>query len=95
MLHALAPFAVGVVEIVVLWGVIALACGAVGLVRTWWWAWRERSRLAYERYAAEQFIREARRQGIREMLTAERTYRDRFGDGDVIEGTAIEVKVER
>lgn len=92
MLHALTPFAVGFVEIVVLWGAIALAAGAVGLVRKRCRGWRERDRLAYERYAAEQFIREARRQAIGDMLATERVYRDRFDDVEVIEGHAVEVK---
>lgn len=94
MLHALTPFGVGLVEIVVLWGAIALAGGAVGLIREWWWAGRERDRVALEQYAAEQFIRDERRRATHEMLATERAYRDRCGDMEVIEGTAIDVVSE-
>lgn len=92
MLHALAPFAVGFVEIVVAWGALTLASVAVGQLRKLWRAWRERDRVAYECYAAEQFIREARRQAIGDMLATERVYRDRFGDEEIIEGSAVEVE---
>lgn len=91
MLHALIPFAVGFIEILVLWGVIALAVRAVGLVRKWWWAWRERGRVAYECYAAEQFIRETRRRAIHDMLETAHTYRDTY-DADATPGTAVEVR---
>jgi hypothetical protein len=91
MLHALMPFALGSVEIVVLWAGIALAVAMVGGARRRWWAQRERSRLLYECHASERFIRDARQQAIHELLEAERFYRDRCAGGDVIEGTAVEV----
>jgi transposase-like protein len=95
MLHALTPFAVGLVEIVALWGAVALACGAAGSIREWWRSWRDRDRVALEQYAAEQFIREARRQAIGDMLATERSYRDRSGDMEVIESTAAVIEDER
>lgn len=92
MLRALMPFAVGLVEIVVLWGAIALAVAAAGAGRRRRSAQRERDRLLYECYAAERFIRDARRQAVHDLQATERAYRDRFGDDDVIEGTAVEVR---
>lgn len=58
--------------------------------------WRKRSKRQmvdlyyYERYMADQAIHELKRRGIHDLLAAERGYRDI--DGDVIEGTAVEVR---
>lgn len=47
--------------------------------------------LRLEQYRAEQTIHGIRRQAIHDMLDAARTHRS-FDDGDVIEGTAVEVR---
>jgi hypothetical protein len=47
--------------------------------------------VAYVRTAAVRSVREIRRQAIRDLLDAERGYRQ-AGYGDVIEGTAVEVE---
>lgn len=47
--------------------------------------------LRLEQYRAEQAIHGIRRQAIHDMLEAERTHRN-IHDGDVIEGTAVEVR---
>lgn len=51
---------------------------------------RRRQRLRFEQYQAEQAIRSIRREAIRAMLAAERGYDP--ASGEVIEGTAVEVK---
>jgi len=56
---------------------------------------RRRARAEYERYAAEQAIRNTRRHAIQGMLAAEREYRDLGGSGEIIEGTAVDIEVRR
>jgi hypothetical protein len=80
-------------------GVSGLVAGAViwlfwiaGWVERVWRRPRRRSRLDYERYQAEQAIRSIKRRAVHELLTAEREYRDRSGNGEIIEGTAVEVR---
>jgi hypothetical protein len=53
---------------------------------------RRRTRLRYERYRAEQAIRDIRRQAICDLLVAERAYRYAYNDPDIIESTAVEVR---
>jgi len=53
---------------------------------------RQRTSLTYERYAAEQAIRELKRRAVHELLTAEREHRDLGSRGEIIEGTAVEVR---
>jgi hypothetical protein len=78
-----------------LWAVSFLVVGsllAVGsCVKRVWQSWRRRVRFGYEIYAAEQTIHGIRRRAIHDLLTAEREYHD-VGGGDVIEGTAVEVR---
>lgn len=52
---------------------------------------RRRRTLQLEQYRAEQAIHIIRRQAIHDMLEAERTHPNSY-DGDVIEGTAVEVR---
>jgi hypothetical protein len=80
-------------------GVSGLVAGAViwlfwiaGWIERVWRHLRRRSRLEHERYRAEQAIRGIKRQAVHELLTAEREHRDRSGNGEIIEGTAIEVR---
>ncbi len=47
--------------------------------------------LNYERYVAEQEIRDIRRRAVRDMLDAEARQRLAYDDSDVIEGTAVAV----
>jgi hypothetical protein len=53
---------------------------------------RRESRLFYQQHRAEQDIRNIRRNAAQEMLRAEREYRHAYGDGEIIEGTAVEVR---
>lgn len=63
-----------------------------GWVERVWRRSRRRSRLDYERYQAEQAIRSIKRRAVHELLATEREYRDRNGSGEIIEGTAVEVR---
>lgn len=54
--------------------------------------WRRQAGQEYVRDLAEFSIRRTRRRAIQEMLAAEREYHDVGGSGDVIEGTAVEVR---
>lgn len=53
---------------------------------------RRESRLFYQQYRAEQDIHNIKRNAVQEMLRAEREYRDTRDSGEVIEGTAVEVR---
>ncbi len=53
---------------------------------------RHESRLFYQQYRAEQDIRNIKRNAAQEMLRAEREYRHAYGDGEIIEGTAVEAQ---
>jgi hypothetical protein len=79
--------------VMVIWAVIAGALfDAYEAIRARCRQRRQRGRLIYERYAAEQALRNIKRRAIYELLTAEREHRDLDGSGDIIEGTAVEVR---
>jgi hypothetical protein len=79
--------------------ILDLVAGAViwlywitGRVEHVWRHLRRGSRLDYQRYQAEQALRSIKRRAIHELLTAEREHRDLGGSGEIIEGTAVEVR---
>jgi hypothetical protein len=51
-----------------------------------------RARLVYERYAAERAVHDAKRHALRDLLDAERLYREPIAAANVIEGTAVEIE---
>jgi len=74
-------------------GVLLVLCvfGAVALLD----GWRRhfgRDSIEHARVAAEFALRDIRRQAVRDLLDAERQYHGRFDEGEVIEGTAVEVR---
>jgi hypothetical protein len=80
-------------------GVSGLVAGAMiwlfwiaGRVERVWRYLRRGSRLDDERYRAEEAIRSIKRRAVHELLTVEREYRDHSGSGEIIEGTAVEVR---
>ena len=96
MLHQAHAFLAGLLELGAVYGVTFLVVGVivvvVSVVSATWRRLRRNSRLDYERYQAEEAIRAIKRRAVHEMLTAERECRDLGGSGDVIEGTAVEVR---
>ena len=77
-------------------GVSILIVGAIVIVVSFvtgvWRRQRRDSRLDYERYQAEEAIRGIKRRAVHDLLAAERDYRDLGGSGEIIEGTAVEVR---
>jgi hypothetical protein len=72
-----------------------LAWSVIGVAVLVEWVCRrlfKRTHLDYQHYAAEQAIRDIKRRAIQELLAAERHYHKSGSDGDVIEGTAVEVR---
>lgn len=96
MIHQAHAFLVGLLELGAVYGVtflvVGVIVGVVSVVSATWRRLRRNSRLDYERYQAEEAIRAIKRRAVHEMLTAERQYRDLGGSGEVIEGTAVEVR---
>lgn len=98
MVHVL----IYVLEHMLVWGVLMVAWGIVaGFLFDAYEAIQERrrrqhrrARAEYERCAAEQSIRNTRRQAIRDLLVTECHYRD-TGGHEVIESSAIEVRNDR
>ena len=79
--------------VMVIWAVVAgVLFDSYEAIRARYRQRRRRTRLTYERYAAEQAIRSIRRRAVQELLTAEREHRELGGSGEIIEGTAVEVR---
>jgi hypothetical protein len=93
---ALASYQAGligaVVSVLIFWlgtGVLILIESRCQQRRT---EWRRQASQEYARNLAEFSIRITKRRAIQEMLTAEREHRNLGGSGEVIEGTAVEVR---
>lgn len=82
--------AISVFSMVVTGGLVLVWIGAH--VEEAWRHMRRASRLDYERYRAEEEIRNIRREAICDLLEAERAHRYAYHDPNIIESTAVEVK---
>ena len=77
---------------VVIFLVTLLLLTVGSFVKRIWQNWRRKARFDYEVYAAARDIKDIGRRAIHDLLAAEQEYRDIGGGGDVIEGTAVEVR---
>jgi hypothetical protein len=91
MVHWLVPALEVIVGLSAPFIVAALVIGIVELYASA--RRRLRATADYERYRAEQSIRDLKRSAIRELLDVERAHRGQIEHyADVIEGTAVEIE---